>query len=192
MQFTISTLALLSGLVSAAPTNIARGTGTTFNLLFTGVGTAPEPVDSLNSGTWVVASRRNRAELVSDRAQANLFYKYGSDFHIGTASTGIVITPGGTATVPSGAPVELVNNNGTAGVDILLNDSGLPTLWYEDGRFQACADSDGIFLSYIQPGQRQLADCAAVELVSVCSSTGVGSPLTGQLGQPITVSCQSN
>ncbi|KAF2875387.1 hypothetical protein BDV95DRAFT_316424 [Massariosphaeria phaeospora] len=196
MQFTISTLALLSSLAAAAPTHDARGTGigTTFNLIFKGLGTAPKPVAALNSGTWFVASRNLRAEMVSDGTQANLFYRYNSpdtDSRIATADTMIKITPGGTATVSSGKPVELVNNNGTQHVYIMENASGVPTLWYDGGRFQACADGQGIFLSYIAVGQRRLVDCAPVEVAAVCSSGGVGSPLTGQLGKPLVVLCQS-
>jgi hypothetical protein len=193
MQFTISTLALLSSLATAAPVNTPRAvsTGTTFNLVFTGVG-GVTGLPALNSGTWVVTSDNNRAELTSDASKANLFYKYGSEFNIGTASTGMVITPGGTATVPNGRPVELINNNATAGVNILINQSGLPTLTYDGGKFQACEDGQGIFVSYVAQGQRYLAACAPVELVAKCSTTGLGSPLTGQLGQPAQVSCQTD
>jgi hypothetical protein len=193
MQITITTLALLSTLASAAPTTkVARGTGKTFNLVLTSVERAPEDLAKLQTGKWFVGSRNLRAELVPEFDQANLFYKYSPEDKVGTASTGMVITPGGTATISSGKPVELVNNNGTAGVDILQNASGLPALSYANGRFQACVDGEGIFLSHIAAGQRQLVDCASVELIAVCSSTGLGSPLTGQLGQPVIVDCQSN
>jgi len=193
MQFTIATIALLSTLAAAAPTtNVARGTGDTFNLVLTSVNLAPEDLEILNAGNWVVASRNLRAELVPDRTQANLFYQYSPEDRIGTASTGLVITPGGTATISSGKPVELVNNNGTSGITILTNDDGLPALSYDEGRFQACVDDQGIFLSHIAAGQRQLAACASVDLVSVCSSIGVGGPLTGQLGKPVAVDCYSS
>lgn len=191
MQFSVYAIALLSTIASAAPTaKVPRDLNNSFNLVFTGVGTAPANLDALNRGTWFVASRNLRAELVSGKAQANLFYKYSPEWRIATASTGMVITPGGTATVPNGKPVELVNNNGTTGVTITSNASGIPTLFYDGGRFQACTDEQGTFLSFIAAGQRQLADCAPVELVSVCSTTGVGGPPS--LGTPLSVSCRSS
>jgi hypothetical protein len=194
MQFAITAIALLSALTSAAPTSkVARGSGNSFNLVFTGVGTAPEEVSALNTGKWYVATYNERAQLLSESDKADVFYKYSPEWKIGTAGDSLVITPGGTATVPSGKPVQIVNNNATAGVSVMSNASGIPTLWYEDGRFQACADAtpgQGIFLSYIAPGQRRLAACAPVELVAVCSTTGEGSASVGQLGEPLAVACQ--
>ncbi|KAJ4287808.1 hypothetical protein N0V90_012512 [Kalmusia sp. IMI 367209] len=194
MQFTLASFALLS-IASAAParTLVSRDTSQTFNLIYKSNGNAPAPVDALNSGTWYVANKNQHTVLSSSQSDASLLYKYGQGPRIATASVGITITPGGTATVPNGKPIEFVNNNGTAPTNILLNASGLPTLWHNDGRFQACAgESDEIFLSYVAPGQRFLADCAAVELISVCSETGTGSEMKGQLGQMIDVACVQN
>ncbi|KAL1593239.1 hypothetical protein SLS60_010847 [Paraconiothyrium brasiliense] len=190
MQFTTASLALL-GLASAAPTLKTRTTSTspTFNLMYQSVGNAPEPVDALNKGTWYVSASNGKAVL-SSYASRGLLYKYGTGPRIAQASVGLTITPGGTATVPSGKPIEFVNNNGTAPVDIHLNASGVPTLWYDGGHFQACkGDGEEIYLSYVQPGQRFLAACAAVELQSVCSTSGTGEPMKGQLGAIQDVAC---
>ncbi|KAK7187595.1 hypothetical protein DPSP01_003723 [Paraphaeosphaeria sporulosa] len=191
MQFTLASLSLL-GLASAAPTLTARSVSTfpTFNLMYTPNGNAPAPVAELNSGTWYLAASNSRAVLTSDLHSAGLLYKYGTNPHIAQAAVGITITPGGTATVPDGKAIEFINNNGTAPMDIQLNASGLPTLWHNGGRFQACKGGSGeIFLSYVQPGQRFLASCAAVELRAVCTEHGVGEQLKGQLGKIIDVAC---
>ena len=198
MLFTSSSLALIGalGFASAAPTSslTSRGEGTTFNLLYSNNGdaTIPDSVAALRTGIWSVGSRNNQAVLLPNRSDGSLFYQYGSEPSIGFASVSLVITPGGTATVPSSFPVEFVPNKGTSVVEILMNDSGIPTLHYNGGRFQACAHDDEIVLSYIAPGQRQFADCAPVELISACSGAGVGSQMVGQLGKPDVVSCQSN
>lgn len=191
MQFTLASLTLL-GLATAAPTLIPRSlsTGQTFNLMYTPNDNAPDSVSELNSGVWYLAASNGHATLTSDPSSAGLFYKYSDGPRIAQASAGITITPGGTATVPNGKPIAFTNNNGTADVNILLNASGLPTLWNDDGRFQACkGEGEEIFLTYVQPGQRFLASCAAVELKAVCSKHGVGEESVGQLGETATVAC---
>lgn len=190
MQLIVPTIALLS-VASAAPTLTSRATSTTFNLVYKSVGNAPESVDALNSGIWYVGNKNSQLVLSSSENEASLFYGYGnSDPRIATAAVGINITSGGTATVPDGKPIKLVANNGTAPMTAMLNASGLPTLWYGGGRFMACAGEAGeIFLSYVADGQRFLTACAAVELQSICSKTGTGSEMVGQLGKPINVGC---
>lgn len=191
MQFTIASLTLL-GLASAAPVldNRATSTSPTFNLVYKSQGNAPAPVDALNKGTWYLAASNGNAILSSSSEARGLLYKYGSGPRIAQAAVGITINPGGTATVPDGKPVEFILNNGTAPVDIQLNASGIPTLSYDGGRFQACkGEGEEIYLSYVAPGQRFLASCAAVELQSVCSDEGVGEELKGQLGQIVDVAC---
>jgi len=192
-MFSPVVVSLFATLAAAAPTALThRGVGTTFNLLFAASGQMiPDSVAALKTGIWAVASHNNHAVLLP-REDASLFYEYGSSRSVGTASTGTVITPGGTSTVPSGAPIELINNNATAGVAVYNNDEGVPILHYDGGRFQACAGEDEIFLSFIAAGQRQLADCAVVELIAACSGAGQGSEMVGQLGQPIEVSCNPN
>ncbi|KAF2451661.1 hypothetical protein P171DRAFT_478694 [Karstenula rhodostoma CBS 690.94] len=190
MQFTLASLSLL-GLASAAPTFTTRGISTspTFNLMYTPDGNAPAPVDALNSGTWYLAASNGHAVLTSFSSRG-LLYKFGSDPRIAQAAVSLTITPGGTATVPDGQPLAFENNNGTVPVDIQLNDSGIPTLWHDGGRFQACrGEGEDIFLSYVQPGQRFLAACAAVELRSVCSEHGVGEEMKGKLGKIVDVAC---
>jgi hypothetical protein len=125
MQFTITSLSLL-GLASAAPTLISRSlsTSTSFNLIYTPNDNAPEPVSKLNSGTWyLAASASNHAILTSSPLSGGLFYKYGNGPNIAQAAAAITITPGGTATVPDGRPIEF-SSNGTAPVEIALNASG--------------------------------------------------------------------
>lgn len=188
-------LAFLSGLASAIPSTLLtpRGESPTFQLLFAANGNddIPDTVAPLRTGIWALGGQDGNAVLFPSRTQASLFYAYSPSFSIATASVGIMIFPGGTATIPNGAPVELVVNNATTNVKIVPNEAGVPLLWYNDGAFQACAGQDDeIFLSYIAPGQRRLADCAAVDLIAACSGTGNGQEMVGQLGKPFNVACQ--
>jgi hypothetical protein len=192
MKVSLTSLALL-GLASTAPAINTRALSTspTFNLEYKSNGKAPQPVAALNSGTWYLAASNNKAVLTSSSARGLLYnYGVGSAQRIAQASVGLIITPGGTATVPDGKPIAFENNNGTAPVGIRINASGLPTLWHNGGRFQACkGDGDEIFLSYVQAGQRFLAACAPIELQSVCSAIGVGEEMKGQLGKMNDVAC---
>ena len=192
MQFIVSTIAFMAGLASASPAVIPRGVGTTFNLLSVVDSTTINPFPELATGNrWVVGARNGQAIVTQDRTLGALFYEYGSGPSVGTANVGITITPGGTATIPNGKPIELVNNSATTDVKIANNALGIPVLTFQEGgRFQVCKNDDGFFLSYIAPGQRQLAACAVVFLISNCSSTGTGQESVGQLGEPIEVGCQ--
>ncbi|KAF2091003.1 hypothetical protein K490DRAFT_62334 [Saccharata proteae CBS 121410] len=88
---------------------------------------------------------------------------------------GMIITPGGTATVPSTNAVDVNVGDGTRGVYIDTS-TGTPTLAFENGSFAACPASvlqrqgDEILLSFRQAGQRTLAGCADVDLVAYCAS----------------------
>lgn len=190
---TIASLTLLTSLSSALPSIIPRAESKTFALLYAGNSNAvPPPVGALNHGSWAVGvGSTGHAILVPNVGDAaRLFYEYGPDdaTSVGTASIGIMITPGGTATVPSTNVVVLENNNGTKGVEIAPTAEGLPSLRYDGGSFQACREGDELVLRYVKAGQRLFADCAKAELIAVCRSGGNGQ----QLGAPRSVECQSN
>jgi hypothetical protein len=189
-SITLSSIALLTSLTSAVPSILPRGTGTAFHLIYAGNSNAvPPPVGALNHDSWAVSvsTTTGHAILVPNvNAAASTFYQYYGG--VGIASTGIIITPGGTATVPSGNYVELVNNNGTQGVAIKENKEGLPTLQYKKGGFMACRDGDEIVLRYVSGGQRLWADCAKADLIAVCAAPGPEQ----ELGVPQVVECQSN
>lgn len=192
MQFFIPTIALLSGFVSAAPHLAPRGLSSTFQLLFTAEGDIPDEVAALRQGRWSVGIQDNDMYLFPTNTKAALFYAYGVEHYIASADTGIVLTPGGTATIPAGWPIDVVENNATAGVEIIKLGDGLPLLTdRKGGRFMACAgDDDQIFLSYIASGQRPLAACAVANIVSKCSGNGSGEDQVGELGEPFDVYCQ--
>ncbi|PVI01245.1 hypothetical protein DM02DRAFT_627776 [Periconia macrospinosa] len=197
MQFTIFSIAALTTLASGTPMLRSRGAELSFNLRAAANPKAPASVAALRSGTWHVGSVDGKAVLFSDSSKASAFYEYGPEASpsVGTENFGITITPGGTATVPAFRPIELVANSGTENVSIEKDASGIPKLAFNNGRFQACAENEGqtdeFFLMYVQQGQRNLADCASVDLVSACSGTRFGAPMSGQLGQPHAVDCQS-
>lgn len=198
MKSIIFSLAALSTLASGAPMLESRGVGTSFNLRAPSNPNAPDAVAALRSGIWHLGGLDGKAVLFSDNTKGALFYEYGSNASrsVGTASFGINITPGGSVTVPAFRPIELAVNNGTANVKIEKDASGVPKLAFNSGRFQACAETqgqtDGFFLLYVQRGQRDLADCARVDLISACSGSGVGAGMLGELGKPYEVDCQPN
>jgi hypothetical protein len=198
MQYTTAVLALMGTFASAAPSIIPRRNfGKAFNLGFDGNSDAPDYVAGIRGQFWVVGVRNNKMVITIDRANGNLFYQFanGSGPSVGTADTGVVITPGGTSTVPTSYPVELVNNNATSNTNILTNDSGVGTLHHDNGRFQVCRDTGGaggFYVIFVADGQRSAADCADVELRAICSTTGVGYPLVGDLGEPQEVTCETN
>jgi hypothetical protein len=90
----------------------------------------------------------------------------------GSSEHGMVITPGGTATVPSENIITLLPNNaGTSGVSI--DASG--KLAFQNGAFMACppatigAAGSEVVLSFKKAGQRSIAGCADVDIVSVAA-----------------------
>ena len=191
MTATMMGFALLRGLTSAAPLT-SRAESPTFNLAYKWEGTAeiPHPLAALKTGTWYIGNKDNKALLVPSRDQAALFYEYSLTSSIATADTGITIIPGGTATIPSGAPTQLAKHNATSAVSVTQD----ALLWHQnDGRFEACAfgNPDEIYLSYVEPGQRLLADCTQATIEARCSTKGVGEGQVGMLGSPIGINCRT-
>lgn len=188
--YNLYSLFFLTSLASALPSILPRGTGTSFHLVYAGNSNAvPPPVGALNHDSWAVSvsPTTQHAILVPNiNSAASTFYQYYGG--IGIASTGIIITPGGSATVPSANYVELVPNNGTQGVAVKENGEGLPVLKYKEGGFMACRDGDEIVLRYVGEGQRLWADCAKADLIAVCAVDGPEQ----ELGVPQVVECQSN
>ncbi|PSN68651.1 hypothetical protein BS50DRAFT_571871 [Corynespora cassiicola Philippines] len=189
---------LLTGIAAATPVLTPRGEGTTFALI-TSVTDAPDAVKELNGRIWAISSNADGHAVLVDRTEQSIFYQYAAstDSAVATGNTGIVITPGGTATVPSLNTINLVPEISTHGVEISNNEQGIPTLQYQGGGFMACRASfldpeaqnpDDFVLSYRKDGQRRFADCAEVVLISNCRGGGDvgGSPL----GEPVTVGCQ--
>ncbi|KAF2714371.1 hypothetical protein K504DRAFT_486303 [Pleomassaria siparia CBS 279.74] len=171
---------------------------------------APDPVSALNQGIWAVTSDTDgHLILVDDRSQASLFYQYtnntsagGQGPSVATGTSGIVVTPGGTATIPSSNTVDLSAGTATAGVSIGDDAGDIPTLLFHGGSFTAClastlnaddaSDPDEIVLNFVADGQRVLQGCATVQLISVCSGAGAGQDDVGALGTALNVLCQPN
>ncbi|KAI0547072.1 hypothetical protein F4679DRAFT_555738 [Xylaria curta] len=90
------------------------------------------------------------------------------------ASAGLVVTPGGSATVPSNNRVEVRCNQTTPlGFAVEAGDP-VPHLLYGDGAWMACpgevlGDDYSIRLSYKKAGQITLKGCADIELWPVCA-----------------------
>ncbi|KAI1502415.1 hypothetical protein F5X99DRAFT_408147 [Biscogniauxia marginata] len=97
----------------------------------------------------------------------------------GSESAGIIVTPGGTATVPSRRYVQVECGNSTQGVQLeWIRETETSRLQYEAGTWMACPALDNesrIGIVYRRAGQRTLQGCAEVELLSICDSTG-GNP----------------
>ncbi|KAF2191627.1 hypothetical protein K469DRAFT_695794 [Zopfia rhizophila CBS 207.26] len=195
-MYSLFLTALLTTLATASPNPLVRGEGTTFSPI-TSISNAPDAVKELNGRIWAISSNADGHAVLVDRNQQSLFHQYTSSSGlpaVATADTGIIITPGGSATVPSINTVDLVAGGGTAGVNISLNMQGILTLQFEGGGFMACRASflnqnaqnpDDFVLSYRKEGQRRFADCADVLLISGCA----GGP-RGELGVPEVVGCE--
>ncbi|KAK2614642.1 hypothetical protein N8I77_001449 [Diaporthe amygdali] len=75
---------------------------------------------------------------------------------------GMIVTPGGTATVPSSNVVELQCSASTTGVSVTSDG-----LQYLGGAWMACPRDGAVVLSFKQAGQRTLASCADVQLLPI-------------------------
>ncbi|KAL0941130.1 uncharacterized protein CTRU02_203893 [Colletotrichum truncatum] len=100
--------------------------------------------------------------------QGSLFYTTGDTvkvFHFSddsSPSAGLIVTPGGTATVPSLNIVQLQCQAGTTGVTVTTEG-----LQYQGGAWMACFRDGAIVLSFKQAGQRTLLGCADVEVLPI-------------------------
>ncbi|KAK1639938.1 hypothetical protein BDP81DRAFT_185535 [Colletotrichum phormii] len=97
------------------------------------------------------------------------FYASGSTVNVAhlsaedsSPSAGFIVTPGGTATVPSLNTVQLQRGAGTSGVEVVDG-----SLQFEDGFWMACPRNGSVVLSFKKAGQRTLLGCADVQLLSV-------------------------
>lgn len=75
---------------------------------------------------------------------------------------GMVVTPGGTATVPSSNVVELQCSASTTGVSV--TSAGLQ---YGGGAWMACPRDGAVVLSFKQAGQRTILGCGDVQLLPI-------------------------
>ncbi|KAI1640063.1 hypothetical protein F4809DRAFT_592409 [Biscogniauxia mediterranea] len=119
-----------------------------------------------------------QADLVVDKGDGALFYQSkGKVLAVdsnGLSSAGIVVTPGGSATVPSSNLVELQCDNGTPGVQVRQTPSAVTfELDFEGGVWMACPATDGtdrIGIIYRKSSQRSINGCAEVKLFSGCDA----------------------
>ncbi|KAK2760986.1 hypothetical protein CKAH01_16436 [Colletotrichum kahawae] len=90
--------------------------------------------------------------------------------HLGgdsSPSAGMVITPGGTATVPSPNTVELKCSGGTPGIIVTADGLGYPKEASPNGGFMACKRENNVALSFFRAGQRPLLGCSVVQLLPI-------------------------
>ncbi|KXH42933.1 hypothetical protein CNYM01_12973 [Colletotrichum nymphaeae SA-01] len=99
------------------------------------------------------------AEFYATGNTVNVVHLSGDD---SSPSAGLIVTPGGTATVPSLNTVQLQCGAGTSGVGV-VDDS----LQFEDGFWMACPRNGSVVLSFKKAGQRTLLGCADVQLLSI-------------------------
>lgn len=110
-----------------------------------------------------------QADIVfAPAGQGSTFYTTGEMVGVNHFSddsspgAGMIVTPGGTATVPSSNVVELQCSASTTGVSV--TDAGLQ---YNGGSWMACPRDGAVVLSFKQAGQRTLASCGDVQLVPI-------------------------
>ncbi|KAI3552324.1 hypothetical protein CMEL01_02556 [Colletotrichum melonis] len=99
------------------------------------------------------------AEFYATGNTVNVAHLSGDD---SSPSAGLIVTPGGTATVPSLNTVQLQCGAGTSGVGVVDG-----SLQFEDGFWMACPRNDSVVLSFKKAGQRTLLGCADVQLLSI-------------------------
>ncbi|KAF6833049.1 hypothetical protein CMUS01_06686 [Colletotrichum musicola] len=123
--------------------------------------------------------------------QGSVFYTTGSSVNVlnfsgddTSPSAGIVVTPGGTATVPSYNTVQLQCGAVTAGVTVAPNGN-VWDLQFQGGSWMACPRDGVVVLSFKKAGQRTLLGCADVQLLPVCDYT------QGDVDGSVEVSCQA-
>ncbi|KAJ0336794.1 hypothetical protein COL154_013286 [Colletotrichum chrysophilum] len=114
------------------------------------------------------------AEIVLAPAGQGSIFRTNDDTvgvaHLGdesSPSAGMVITPGGTATVPSPNTVELSCSGGTHGVIVTADGLGYPKEASPNGGFMACKRENAVALSFFRAGQRPLLGCSVVQLLPI-------------------------
>ncbi|OHE92519.1 hypothetical protein CORC01_12168 [Colletotrichum orchidophilum] len=97
------------------------------------------------------------------------FYTTGSTVDVAhfsgdeaSSAAGLIVTPGGTATVPSLNTVQLQCQAATSGVTVADG-----SLQFQDGFWMACPRNGSVALSFKEAGQRTLLGCADVQLLSI-------------------------
>ncbi|KAI0105306.1 hypothetical protein GGR51DRAFT_560522 [Nemania sp. FL0031] len=99
--------------------------------------------------------------------------------------SGVVVTPGGSATMPSKNRLEVGCNQTTTGLGFVVDpDNTVPHLVYGDGAWMACpgevlGDDYSIRVSYKKAGQSTLEGCADIELWPVCADDVEAEPFEG-------------
>ncbi|KAI0599745.1 hypothetical protein F4775DRAFT_549667 [Biscogniauxia sp. FL1348] len=113
--------------------------------------------------------------VVPDPSAAAVFYQTTTTtVNLAHNDSGLVVSPGGTATVPSLNTVQLRCGPGTPGVAV----AGSGALQYAGGEWMACPrdETGDVVLRFRQPGQRTLAGCADVQLLPVCEAAELPPP----------------
>ncbi|GJC87915.1 hypothetical protein ColLi_10753 [Colletotrichum liriopes] len=92
--------------------------------------------------------------------------------HLGdssSSSAGMIITPGGTASVPTDNSVELKCSAGTPGVFLTADGLEYPKEGGPKGAggFMACKRENALVLSFFRWGQRPLIGCTVVQLLPI-------------------------
>lgn len=178
---TIIIAALLAASATAASLPV-RSTGTAHNFRLAANVTNFDVTPSLQGQELTYVPNADcRANITFGPAgQGTVFYTNGYSVdvaHFSSAGTppaaGLIVTPGGTATVPSINTVQLQCQSATSGVTVAAaaTDGGAWALQYQKGSWMACPRDGAVVLSFKQAGQRTLLGCADVQLLPVCDYT---------------------
>jgi hypothetical protein len=187
---TMKAIPLLVSLATAAtlPRRQTTTTSETFRLVANVTGLDTVPTMQGRELTYNLTSPCHANLILAPAGQTGAgFYTTSSTTGVAhlpdsNSPAGLVVQPGGTATVPSLNIVQAVcaDDAGTQGV-VVAPAAGLGWgLWYETGSWMACPASawdvqaqlggDAVVLSYKQAGQRTILGCADVDLYPVCDS----------------------
>ncbi|KAK1508382.1 hypothetical protein CTAM01_02168 [Colletotrichum tamarilloi] len=159
---------LLAAVATAASLPV-RQTTTTFRLAANVTNFDLTPSIQGQELTYISTADCTANVVFGPAGQGAEFYATGNTVNVAHLSgddssplAGLIVTPGGTATVPSLNTVQLQCGAGTSGVGVVDG-----SLQFEDGFWMACPRNDSVVLSFKKAGQRTLLGCADVQLLSI-------------------------
>lgn len=167
MQTLLTTILAAAATAASVPVR-STSTPDTFRLSANVTGLDITPSLQGQELTYVVNADCQANIIFAPAGQGASFYTTGEMVGVNnfdgdsSAGAGMIVTPGGTATVPSLNVVELQCSASTTGVSV--TSAGLQ---HDRGAWMACPRDGAVVLSFKQDGQRTLLGCGDVQLLPI-------------------------
>lgn len=168
MQILLKAAVLAAAATAATVPVRSTSTPDTFRLSANVLGLDITPSLQGQELTYVVNDDCRANIIFAPAGQGTTFYTTGEMVGVNhfdgdsSAGAGMIVTPGGTSTVPSLNVVELQCSASTTGVSV--TSAGLQ---YDRGAWMACPRDGVVVLSFKQAGQRTLLGCGDVQLLPI-------------------------